>query len=139
LLGCEDPNRAYAWRPAVERSLSVHGQLGEVDPRRGLSERRREGPLRRVQRGQPSCGQSESFRARAAAEAWLSERRSALEELGRAAYWFTASTSFANPAVTLARGFTATFSGIEPSGVAAFMLAQLAGAALALAADRATG
>jgi glycerol uptake facilitator-like aquaporin len=56
-----------------------------------------------------------------------------------AAYWFTASTSFANPAVTLARGFTETFSGIEPSGIAAFMLAQLAGAALALAADRATG
>jgi len=56
-----------------------------------------------------------------------------------AAYWFTASTSFANPAVTLARGFTATFSGIEPSGIAGFMLAQLVGAALALAADRASG
>ena len=53
-----------------------------------------------------------------------------------AAYWFTASTSFANPAVTLARGMTATFSGIEPSGIPAFMLAQGAGAALALAADR---
>ncbi|HEV3010858.1 MAG TPA: aquaporin family protein, partial [Burkholderiales bacterium] len=51
-----------------------------------------------------------------------------------AAYWFTASTSFANPAVTLARGFTATFSGVEPSGIAAFMLAQLVGALLALAA-----
>ncbi len=46
-----------------------------------------------------------------------------------AAYWFTASTSFANPAVTLARGFTATFSGIEPSGIAGFVLAQLVGAA----------
>ena len=54
-----------------------------------------------------------------------------------AAYWFTASTSFANPAVTLARGFTATFSGIEPAGIPAFMLAQLIGAALALLADRA--
>jgi glycerol uptake facilitator-like aquaporin len=53
-----------------------------------------------------------------------------------AAYWFTASTSFANPAVTVARGFTATFSGIEPSGIPAFVLAQLAGAALALFADR---
>jgi glycerol uptake facilitator-like aquaporin len=50
-----------------------------------------------------------------------------------AAYWFTASTSFANPAVTLARGFTATFSGIEPSGIPAFVLAQAIGAALALA------
>lgn len=53
-----------------------------------------------------------------------------------AAYWFTASTSFANPAVTLARGFTATFSGIRPEDVAGFVLAQVVGAALALAADR---
>ena len=52
-----------------------------------------------------------------------------------AAYWFTASTSFANPAVTLARGFTATFSGIRPEDVAGFVLAQAAGAALAVAAD----
>lgn len=55
-----------------------------------------------------------------------------------AAYWFTASTSFANPAVTLARGFTATFSGIELSGVPAFVLAQLAGATLALLAAQRT-
>ena len=53
-----------------------------------------------------------------------------------AAYWFTASTSFANPAVTLARGFTATFAGIGPGNVPAFIAAQLAGAALAIAADR---
>lgn len=52
-----------------------------------------------------------------------------------AAYWFTASTSFANPAVTLARAFTATFSGLELSGVPWFVLAQLAGALLALLAD----
>ena len=45
-----------------------------------------------------------------------------------AAYWFTSSTSFANPAVTLARGFTDTFSGIEPSGIPGFILAQLLGA-----------
>ncbi len=56
-----------------------------------------------------------------------------------AAYWFTASTSFANPAVTLARGFTATFSGIEPSGIPAFVLAQLVGAALAALASARTG
>ena len=56
-----------------------------------------------------------------------------------AAYWFTASTSFANPAVTLARGFTATFSGIEPSGVPAFVLAQIVGAALALSLSGRTG
>ena len=53
-----------------------------------------------------------------------------------AAYWFTASTSFANPAVTLARGFTATFSGIEPAGIPAFVLAQFLGGGLAAWADR---
>jgi glycerol uptake facilitator-like aquaporin len=44
-----------------------------------------------------------------------------------AAYWFTASTSFANPAVTIARSFSDTFAGIAPSGVFAFIAAQLAG------------
>lgn len=55
-----------------------------------------------------------------------------------AAYWFTASTSFANPAVTLARGFTQTFAGIAPAEVLGFVLAQLVGMGLALAADRMT-
>jgi glycerol uptake facilitator-like aquaporin len=50
-----------------------------------------------------------------------------------AAYWFTASTSFANPAVTAARALTDTFSGIAPAGVAPFIIAQLAGAVAALA------
>jgi len=45
-----------------------------------------------------------------------------------AAYWFTASTSFANPAVTIARSLTDTFSGIRPSDVSPFVLAQIAGA-----------
>jgi glycerol uptake facilitator-like aquaporin len=48
------------------------------------------------------------------------------------AYWFTASTSFANPAVTLARSLSDTFAGISPDGVAAFVAAQLLGAALAV-------
>ncbi|MGA7024807.1 MAG: MIP/aquaporin family protein [Pseudolabrys sp.] len=48
-----------------------------------------------------------------------------------AAYWFTASTSFANPAVTIARGFTTTFSGIAINHVPGFILAQLIGAAMA--------
>ena len=48
-----------------------------------------------------------------------------------AAYWFTASTSFANPAVTIARGLTDTFSGIEPAGIPGFIAAQLAGAVAA--------
>jgi glycerol uptake facilitator-like aquaporin len=48
-----------------------------------------------------------------------------------AAYWFTSSTSFANPAVTLARSLTNTFSGIRPLDVPAFIAAQLLGAAAA--------
>jgi glycerol uptake facilitator-like aquaporin len=48
-----------------------------------------------------------------------------------AAYWFTASTSFANPAVTLARAFTQTFAGIRPQDVGGFVAAQFAGALLA--------
>lgn len=44
------------------------------------------------------------------------------------AYWFTASTSFANPAVTIARGFTNTFAGIAPADIAAFIVAQMIGA-----------
>jgi glycerol uptake facilitator-like aquaporin len=47
------------------------------------------------------------------------------------AYWFTASTSFANPAVTLARGFTTTFTGIATGDVPAFVLAQIVGAVIA--------
>lgn len=47
------------------------------------------------------------------------------------AYWFTASTSFANPAVTLARAASDTFAGIRPSDAPGFILAQLAGAAAA--------
>jgi glycerol uptake facilitator-like aquaporin len=43
------------------------------------------------------------------------------------AYWFTASTSFANPAVTLARSLSDTFAGIAPGGVLPFIAAQLAG------------
>jgi glycerol uptake facilitator-like aquaporin len=49
-----------------------------------------------------------------------------------AAYWFTASTSFANPAATLARALSDTFAGIRPLDVASFIAAQLLGAAAAL-------
>ena len=48
------------------------------------------------------------------------------------AYWFTASTSFANPAVTVARAFTDTFAGIRPADVPGFVLAQLIGALAAV-------
>ena len=50
-----------------------------------------------------------------------------------AAYWFTASTSFANPAVTVARALTDTFAGIRPSDVPAFVMAQAIGGAAATA------
>ena len=53
-----------------------------------------------------------------------------------AAYWFTASTSFANPAVTIARAWSDTFAGIAPSGVAAFIVAQLLGMLGAIAIAR---
>jgi glycerol uptake facilitator-like aquaporin len=49
-----------------------------------------------------------------------------------AAYWFTASTSFANPAVTIARSLSDTFAGIAPSGVLPFILAQFAGMLVAV-------
>jgi glycerol uptake facilitator-like aquaporin len=51
-----------------------------------------------------------------------------------AAYWFTSSTSFANPAVTVARTLSDTFAGIAPSSVPGFVMVQLVGGALGLAA-----
>jgi glycerol uptake facilitator-like aquaporin len=50
-----------------------------------------------------------------------------------AAYWFTASTSYANPAVTIGRALTSSFSGIGPADVPGFIIAQIIGALLALA------
>jgi glycerol uptake facilitator-like aquaporin len=47
-----------------------------------------------------------------------------------AAYWFTSSTSFANPAVSIGRMFSDTFAGIAPASVPGFVVAQLVGAAL---------
>jgi glycerol uptake facilitator-like aquaporin len=52
------------------------------------------------------------------------------------AYWFTASTSFANPAVTIARAFSDTFAGIAPSGVPAFIAVQIVGMLAAVAVGR---
>jgi len=53
-----------------------------------------------------------------------------------AAYWFTASTSFANPAVTIARALSDTYAGIAPAGVLAFIVAQMAGALTAVSLGR---
>ena len=49
-----------------------------------------------------------------------------------AAYWFTSSTSFANPAVTIARSFSDTFAGIAPASVPGFIVAQIVGALMAI-------
>jgi glycerol uptake facilitator-like aquaporin len=54
-----------------------------------------------------------------------------------AAYWFTSSTSFANPAVTVGRAFSDTFAGISPASVPGFVLAQVAGGAVGVALARA--
>ncbi|QPC86748.1 aquaporin family protein [Mesorhizobium sp. NBSH29] len=67
------------------------------------------------------------IRARADAVPWL------VGLYITAAYWFTASTSFANPAVAIARALSNTFAGIRPLDVPAFIIAELAGAALAVA------
>lgn len=72
-----------------------------------------------------SCDKARGWSAPAAVGAYIA-----------AAYWFTASTSFANPAVTLARGFTTTFAGISPGHIAPFVIAQLVGAGVGLALDR---
>ena len=53
-----------------------------------------------------------------------------------AAYWFTSSTSFANPAVTIGRTLSDTFAGIEPASAPAFIVAQLVGGARAVALAR---
>jgi glycerol uptake facilitator-like aquaporin len=69
---------------------------------------------------------------RLSARAPLSQLAAAVALWITAAYWFTSSTSFANPAVTFARSLTDTFTGIAPNHVAGFMAAQLVGASLAL-------
>ena len=56
-----------------------------------------------------------------------------------AAYWFTASTAFANPAAAFGRMFSDSFAGIAPRSVPAFVAAEMAGAALAIAVDRVLG
>ncbi len=95
----------------------------------------------------------ESLRARSGAAQWFSEGiatfglvltilgciryrpKSVAMAVGlyiTAAYWFTASTSFANPAVTIGRAFTDSFSGIRPTDMPAFIAAQLLGAVVAV-------
>jgi glycerol uptake facilitator-like aquaporin len=68
---------------------------------------------------------------RSAGHLWLGEVVAVAACIG-AAYWFTSSTSFAHPAVTIGRAFTDTFAGIAPASVAPFLAAQLAGGGLGL-------
>jgi glycerol uptake facilitator-like aquaporin len=70
----------------------------------------------------PACAKQSPSAVAFAVGAWVA-----------AAYWFTASTSFANPAVTLARTLSDTFSGIRPQDAPAFIAAQIVGAACATA------
>ena len=56
-----------------------------------------------------------------------------------AAYWFTSSTSFANPAAAFGRMFSDSFAGIAPHNVPGFMLAQMTGAAIGFSLDKALG
>ena len=70
---------------------------------------------------------------------WLPRPRACRRSLRRgpyitSAYWFTASTSFANPAVTIARSLSDTFAGIAPTSAPAFIAAQIAGAVAAVVA-----
>jgi glycerol uptake facilitator-like aquaporin len=65
--------------------------------------------------------------------AYLAELSPAAAYIG-AAYWFSSSTAFANPAVTIARSFIDTFTGIAPAATLGFIGAQLAGAVVGLAA-----
>jgi glycerol uptake facilitator-like aquaporin len=69
---------------------------------------------------------------RGPAGAEVSRAAAAVATYITAAYWFTSSTSFANPAVTLARAFTRTFAGIRPADAPGFIGAQLVGGALAI-------
>lgn len=99
-----------------------------------LSEKVRQGPAQRLSEGVATfgliiviwgCARRRPAAVPAAVGAYIA-----------AAYWFTASTSFANPAVTLARALTNTFAGIRPADVPGFVTAQCVGAALAVALSR---
>lgn len=79
--------------------------------------------LRPVQRGPAT--------PRTTPQLWIGETAAIGAYIG-AAYWFTSSTSFANPAVTIGRAFTDTFAGISPASVPGFVAFQLVGAAAGL-------
>lgn len=112
---------------AVAGVLSAHGMFGE--PALSLSRHARSGGAQWLSELVATFGLVAvihgTSRTRPAATPF------AVAAFITSAYWFTASTSFANPAVTLARSLSDTFAGIRPADVGPFVLAQLVGAALA--------
>lgn len=104
--------------PLVQASTHVRSGLAQ-----GLSEAVATAGLVLVVLGSATCRQA-AWRV----SAWIG-----------AAYWFTASTSFANPAITIARSLSDTFAGIAPRDAPAFIVAQLAGAALGMYGARLLG
>lgn len=110
-------------------AIAAHGMFGK--PALALSGHARAGAAQLLSEGIATFG--------LVVVIWAASRRrpgaipAAVGAYITAAYWFTASTSFANPAVTVARSLTDTFSGIRPSDAPGFVLAQLVGAAAATA------
>lgn len=155
LIAVFGPVSGAHFNPAVTLALRVHGALGTREAI-GYVVAQCAGAMAGVVLAHAMFGQpllQPGVHARTGAAQWLSEgvattgllltillgaraRPAAMPALVAsyifAAYWFTASTAFANPAVTLARALTRTFAGIRPDDVPGFMLAQLAGTVAAL-------
>jgi glycerol uptake facilitator-like aquaporin len=108
---------------AVLGVLAAHAMFGE--PIIQLSERLREGPGQSLSEFVAAFGLVGTILAVARVRPGAVAAAVALYI--SAAYWFTASTAFANPAVTLARGLTGSFSGIAAASIPAYVAAQLAG------------
>jgi len=114
LIGCAVANSMFN-KPLYFASHRIRGGGGQL-----LGEVIATGGLILIIKLLNAAGDSE--KARVVIPAWIG-----------AAYFFTSSTSFANPAVTLARAWSNTFAGIAPSSVTGFILAELAGAAVGFA------
>jgi glycerol uptake facilitator-like aquaporin len=155
LIAVLGPVSGAHFNPAVSLAMRVRGELGTMETAAYIAVQLVAAVcgvlLAHAMFGQPLL--QPGVHVRAGAAQWLSEgvattgllltillglraRPAALPALVAsyifAAYWFTASTSFANPAVTVARALTRTFAGIRPGDVPGFVLAQLAGTAVAL-------